>query len=41
MTSGVAGPPIIGVEATGGLHQAWVAELERRYPGIGAAVRAV
>ena len=33
MTSGVAGPPIIGVEATGGLHQAWVAELERRYPG--------
>jgi transposase len=32
-TSGVAGPPIIGVEATGGLHQAWVAELERRWPG--------
>ena len=31
--SGVAGPPIIGVEATGGLHQAWVAELERRWPG--------
>jgi hypothetical protein len=31
--SGVAGPPIIGVEATGGLHRAWVAELERRWPG--------
>jgi transposase len=29
----VAGPPIIGVEATGGLHRAWVAELERRWPG--------
>jgi hypothetical protein len=27
--SGVAGPPLIGVEATGGLHRAWVAELER------------
>jgi hypothetical protein len=31
--SGVAGAPIIGVEATGRLHQAWVAELERRWPG--------
>jgi transposase len=31
--SGVAGPPVIGVEATGGLHHAWVAELERRFPG--------
>jgi len=31
--SGVAGPPVIGVEATGGLHRAWVAELERRWPG--------
>ena len=31
--SEVAGPPIIGVEATGGLHRAWVAELERRWPG--------
>jgi transposase len=31
--SGVAGPPVIGVEATGGLHRAWVAELERRFPG--------
>jgi hypothetical protein len=30
---GVAGPPIIGVEATGGRHRAWVAELERRWPG--------
>ena len=25
--SEVAGPPIIGVEATGGLHRAWVAEV--------------
>jgi transposase len=31
--SGVTGPPVIGVEATGGLHRAWVAELERRWPG--------
>jgi transposase len=31
--SGVAGPPVIGVEATGGLHRAWIAELERRWPG--------
>jgi transposase len=31
--SGVAGPPVIGVEATGRLHHAWVAELERRWPG--------
>jgi transposase len=31
--SGVAGAPTIGVEATGRLHQAWVAELERRWPG--------
>ena len=31
--SGVAGPPTIGVEATGRLHHAWVAELERRWPG--------
>jgi hypothetical protein len=42
--SGVAGPPVIGVEATGRLHHAWVAELER--PGttlarVGAAVRPV
>jgi transposase len=33
VASGVAGPPVIGVEATGGLHRAWVAELERRFPG--------
>jgi transposase len=33
VASGVAGPPVIGVEATGGLHRAWVAELERRWPG--------
>jgi transposase len=31
--SGVVGPPRIAVEATGRLHQAWVAELERRWPG--------
>jgi transposase len=31
--SGVAGSPTIAVEATGRLHQAWVAELERRWPG--------
>jgi len=29
----VAGPPTIAVEATGRLHHAWVAELERRWPG--------
>jgi hypothetical protein len=32
-TSGVAGAPTIAVEATGRLHRAWVAELERRWPG--------
>ena len=31
--SGVAGTPRIAVEATGRLHHAWVAELERRWPG--------
>jgi hypothetical protein len=31
--SQIAGPPVIAIEATGGLHQAWVTELERRYPG--------
>jgi transposase len=31
--SGVAGAPRIAVEATGRLHHAWVAELERRWPG--------
>jgi transposase len=24
---------VIGIEATGGLHHAWMTELERRYPG--------
>jgi len=33
VTSGVAGAPRIAVEATGRLHHAWVAELERRWPG--------
>jgi transposase len=32
-TSGVGGPPVIGLEATGGLHRAWAAEIERRWPG--------
>jgi transposase len=32
-SSGVAGPPVIGLEATGGLHRAWAAEIERRWPG--------
>ncbi len=32
-TSGVGGPPVIGLEATGSLHRAWAAELERRWPG--------
>jgi transposase len=31
--SGVVGPPVIGLEATGGLHRAWAAEIERRWPG--------
>lgn len=31
--SGVAGPPVIGIEATGSLHRAWAAEIERRWPG--------
>jgi hypothetical protein len=31
--SGVAGPPVIGLEATGALHHAWAAEIERRWPG--------
>ena len=31
--SGVAGGPVIAVEATGSLHRAWAAELERRFPG--------
>ncbi len=32
-TSGVAGPPVIGLEATGALHRAWAGEIERRWPG--------
>jgi transposase len=31
--SGVGGPPVIGLEATGALHHAWAAEIERRWPG--------
>ena len=32
-SSGVVGSPVIGLEATGGLHRAWAAEIERRWPG--------
>jgi len=32
-SSGVAGEPVIGVEATGALHRPLTAELERRFPG--------
>jgi hypothetical protein len=31
--SGVGAPPVIGIEATGALHRAWAAEVERRWPG--------
>lgn len=31
--SGIDGPPVIGIEATGALHHAWAAEVERRWPG--------
>jgi transposase len=31
--SGVGGEPVIGIEATGALHRAWAAEVERRWPG--------
>ena len=31
--AGGEGPPAIGIEATGSLHHAWAAELERRFPG--------
>jgi hypothetical protein len=31
--SGVDGPPVIGLEATGSLPRAWAAEIERRWPG--------
>jgi transposase len=30
--SGVEGRPVIGLEATGSLHRAWAAEIERRWP---------
>ena len=32
-TSGIGGAPVIALEETGGLHRAWAAELERRWPG--------
>lgn len=32
-SSGVPGAPVIGLEATGALHRAWAAEIERRWPG--------
>jgi transposase len=31
--SGVAGPPVIGIEETGSLHRAWAMEIEKRWPG--------
>ena len=31
--SGIEGPPVIGLEATGALHRAWASEIERRWPG--------
>ena len=31
--SGIVSEPVIAVEATGSLHRAWTAELERRFPG--------
>lgn len=32
-SSAIAERPVIGIEATGALHRAWAAELERRWPG--------
>jgi transposase len=32
-STGVAGEPLIGVEASGSLHRPWTVELERRFPG--------
>jgi hypothetical protein len=32
-SSGICGRPVIGLEATGSLHRAWAAEIERRWPG--------
>lgn len=31
--SGISTPPVIGIEATGALHAAWAAEIERRWAG--------
>src|SRR5689334_3908888 len=31
--SEIKGAPVIGLEATGSLHRAWAAEIERRWPG--------
>jgi transposase len=31
--SATDGAPVIGIEATGALHRAWAAEIERRWPG--------
>jgi transposase len=31
--SGIDGMPVIGLEATGALHRAWAAEIQRRWPG--------
>jgi transposase len=36
-----AGAPVIGIEATGALHRAWAAEVERRWAGVAAVVRTV
>ena len=33
VSAGVEGAPVIGIEATGALHRAWAAEVERRWPG--------
>lgn len=33
VASGIDGPPVIGMEATGALHRAWAAEINRRWPG--------
>lgn len=33
VATNIDGPPVIGLEATGSLHRAWAAEIERRWPG--------
>lgn len=33
LLAGVGGAPLFALEATGSLHRAWAAELERRWPG--------